>query len=388
MAAAAPWRVEAALGALLLVGCVSRTREPAPPEPFVFRSLDLRQQDGRGHPAWELTSPEARYDLIRRLAQARQPSGTVFRRGKPHITVQAQRGTVIGDGQAIQLEGDVLITLLGRDPVRIRGDQARWLPRQNLMVIDRQPVATNRRARVSAQIARYLLAEDRLELRGSPLLEQWTKPQPAAATRSAAPIRVLALSVDWRPGQGDLRATGPVRGLRSDLTLTASGLRGNLRQGVLDLLEPVRLRNRSGSTWLQARLTRWGINEGWLATDLPFSGALKQLRTRGDALRLDLERETALVPSGCRLDQPGEQLQAQRCLWHWPTGRFQASGAVELRRSAYRQITSGSQLNGRIGPEGQAQFSNPGARVFSQVTLPPRGPARPQQPRATPPVTF
>ncbi|MFM7266846.1 MAG: hypothetical protein ACKOZW_14910, partial [Cyanobium sp.] len=47
-----------------LAGCV---RRPAPREegslPFVFRSLNLRQQDRQGRPAWELTSPEARYDL-------------------------------------------------------------------------------------------------------------------------------------------------------------------------------------------------------------------------------------------------------------------------------------------------------------------------------------
>ena len=140
--------------------------EPAPPEPFVFRSLDLRQQNGKGEPAWDLTSPEARYDLIRQLAQASRPRGTIYRRGKPHITVSATRGTVIGDGQAIQLEGDVLITLLGRNPVRISGDQARWIPRDDLMVIDRRPLATDRRSRISAQTARYLLAEDRVELRG------------------------------------------------------------------------------------------------------------------------------------------------------------------------------------------------------------------------------
>ena len=38
--------------------------------PFVFRSLNLRQQDQKGQPAWELTSPEARYDLQRRVTVA------------------------------------------------------------------------------------------------------------------------------------------------------------------------------------------------------------------------------------------------------------------------------------------------------------------------------
>jgi hypothetical protein len=66
-----------------LAGCNSR---PAPEEtvqPFVFKALNLRQQDGLGRPAWQIISPEARYDSSRRVAQARQISGTIYVAGKP-----------------------------------------------------------------------------------------------------------------------------------------------------------------------------------------------------------------------------------------------------------------------------------------------------------------
>ena len=399
----------------LLGGCVSRTREPATPEPFVFRSLDLRQQTGKGEPAWDLTSPEARYDLIRQLAQARQPRGAIYRRGKPHITISARRGTVIGDGQAIQLEGDVLITLLGRNPVRITGDQARWIPRQNLMVIDRRPMATDRHSRISGDVARYLLDKDLVELRGAPLLEQWSRKQPAEGQRGPAPIQVKAISVDWKPEQGDLVAQGPVQGERftgkdktkgphatdqhaadqratgrrqPDLLLTSSGLRGNLRDGFIDLLEPVRLRDAKGSSWLNARQTRWAINDEWLASDQPFEGAMKKLQARGNALRINLAEETVLVPSACTLNQPGEQLTADRCLWNWTSGRFDAEGSVVLRRTAYKQITRSSRLQGEIGKDGTAVFTSPGARVNSQFTLPPKGAKGASTTPAKPPVTF
>lgn len=399
----APTLIGAAL-AVGLAGCVSSPREPAAPEPFVFRSLDLRQQNGTGEPAWDLTSPEARYDLIRQLAQARRPQGTIYRNGKPHITIKALRGTVIGDGQAIQLEGEVLITLLGRNPVRISGDQARWIPRDDLMVIDRRPVATDQRTRIRAQNARYLLAMDRVELRGSPVLEQWPKAVPAVADRLPAPIRVQVSSVDWRPEQGSLLAPGAVQGerharaeqaggqsstdARSDLLLTASGLRGNLREGFLDLLAPVRLRERGGRSWLQAEQTRWAFNAQLLASERPFEGLINNLSVRGDSLRIDLDRETVLVPRGCRLNQPGQQLSAERCIWHWETERFQANGAVELRRSAYRQITRSSQLSGRIGREGTVEFASPGARVNSQFSLPAKDSSGPQGQRRRAPVQF
>ena len=383
-----------------LWGCVSRPRKPQAPEPFVFRSLNLRQQDADGKPAWEITSPEARYDLTRKEALARQLRGTVFRRGKPSILIRADTARVIEDGRRLELKGAVRITLLGASPVHISGDRASWQPRQNEMLIDQRPVAVDRRSRLSARSARYLLAEDRVELRGGTVLEQWQAPAVAEgasqsqAPRPPAPLRMTTASIDWHPEQGGLSAPGAVLGQRwskpgpvADLRLTAAGLRGNLRQGMVDLQAPVQLRNPAGDGWLAAGQTRWAIQEQWLASNRPFRGAMGQLSGQGDALRIDLVASTVLVPRDCRLQQPGEQLRAQRCLWQWPTGRFRADGGVELRRQAYRQITRATLLNGTIGSNGVAVFSAPGARVHSQVMLPPGSGQRPQG-AATPPVTF
>lgn len=386
--------------AAAVAGCVSRPSKPLPPEPFVFRSLNLRQQNADGQPAWEITSPEARYDLTSQEALARQLRGTVFRGGKPHILVSADAARVIEDGQRLELKGAVRITLVGANPVRISGDRASWQPRQNLMVIDRRPVALDRRSRLSASTARYLLADDRLELRGGALLEQWLEAderQPAGQTRTSrppAPLRVSTNGIDWRPEQGSLVAPGTVLGQRwtkpgplADLRLTATGLRGNLREGLVDLQAPVRLRSRGGRGWLDAGQTRWAVNDQWLASDRPFRGGLRQLNGQGDALRIDLAASTVLVPSGCRLQQPAEQLLAQRCLWHWPSGRVLADGGVELRRQAYRQITRARVLNGNIGVNGLAVFTAPGSRVSSQLTLP-QGAGQMPRAGATPPVQF
>lgn len=387
-----PLLLPATAALLLSAGCVSRPKSTAAPEPFVFRSLDLQQQEPDGKPAWQLRSPEARYDVRRRLAQAREPRGIVYRRGKPHITVQARSGTVISDGQAIQLEGDVRITLLGKDPVLITGDQVRWLPGQSLMVIDRRPAALDRRSRITAQVARYHLDRDLVELRGEPLLEQWQSDKAPAGQRLTPPVQVRTAQVDWRPDQGDLRAPQPVRGLRrngdSKLVLTARSLQGNLRQGFVDLMAPVQVRDLKGKGWLEAQQTRWAINDQQLSSNLPFQGRFNKLQGSGSGFQVNLADNLLTVTGACELQQPGEQLTAQRCLWRWPTGQFQALGNVVLRRSSYKQITRSSRLDGRIGKEGTAVFSSPGARVNSQFTLPPRQPGGKPQARRAAPVVF
>ena len=375
-------------------GCVSsKPKVPPPAEPFVFKALDLEQQDSKGRPAWNLKSPEARYDITRQVAQARAPRGTVFKRGKANITISATNATVIGDGQAIQLEGDVVITLLGPNPVRITGQQARWIPSRELMLIDRQPVALDRRSRISAQLATYYLDHDLIELRGQPVLEQWDgKAAKAAGANKPAPLRVQTAMVDWRPEQGDLKAPQQVRGLRRDkdgqLNLTATSLKGNLREGYVDLMAPVQVRDPKRKGWLNAQQTRWLINEQRLSSDQPFQGAFNKLQGQGERFQVNLATSTVFITQGCNLRQPGEQLSAQRCQWNWPTGRFQAQGDVVLRRATYKQITRSSELRGSIGKDGTAVFSSPGAKVNSQFTLPPQQQGATPKPRSTPAVQF
>ena len=382
---------------LLLTGCSTRPKPPVAADPFVFKALDLEQQDQRGRPTWELRSPEARYDINRQLAQARQPRGVIYKRGRPQIRIEAASGTVIGDGQAIQLEGDVRITLLGKNPIVITGDQVRWIPADHLMAIDRRPVATDQNSRIRAREARYFLDRDLVELRGSPQLDHWNrKPgmgQPKATSEPNA-FRVHTGPVDWRPEQGDLQAPGavraerltsePIQPQRGRLVMTSAGLQGNLRQGFIDLQAPVLVRDQSKQGWLRAGSVRWSINTQSLASAVPFSGQFKALKAQGQGFEVNLAHSILTVTGGCLLHQPGERLQANRCSWQWPSGRFAAQGAVRLQRQAYRQITQATQLNGRIGVNGVAVFTAPGSKVHSQFTLPKQTPQAPRARRAAP----
>ena len=63
-----------------LTGCTTRRPIALEPTPsFVFRSLDLSQRADDGNRGWDLTSPEARYDLSSRTIRARRPEGVLYR---------------------------------------------------------------------------------------------------------------------------------------------------------------------------------------------------------------------------------------------------------------------------------------------------------------------
>jgi hypothetical protein len=337
--------------------------------PFVFRSLDLRQQDVLGRPLWELTSPEARYDLRRRVARALQPKGLIYTDGKPAYRLEASTGTVLNDGDVILLEGRIRLQRLGDDPVMIQGSRVRWLPSRNLMEIDRHPEGFDPHTRLSAQRATFRIDKDTLELRGRPRLQRWARPfDPFKADPSGDPqIVVTVTAVQWQPGTGSLRARGPILGERRPpgspadrppQTLTAASLTGNTLKQLFQLAPPVQFRDP-------------GVAGGVSAT--------------GKALEVEAAKQLVRIPAGCRIQQEGASLQADSCSWNWKTQAVTADGSVLLQRPAQRQLTRGSLLRGRLGEKGTVVVTAPGGRVFSQFQVPPsKTPPKPAPPRPKP----
>ncbi len=364
--------------------------------PFVFRSLDLRQQDQKGQPAWELTSPEARYDLQRRVAQATSPRGVIYAKGKPIYRLEATSGTVLNDGEVILLEGDIRVQRLGPQPVLIKSSRVRWLPSRQLMEIDRHPEALDPHSRLVARRARFLLGKDQLELRGEPKLERWTdRFDPTKGAPKAAPEVVVTVSrADWEPGTGFLEAQGPVLARRrppgaSPSTppqiLTANKLEGNTLKQEFKLKAPVSFDDPSEKIHFQGQDVRIDIAEKTIRSKEPFQAARGTLQVAGGAVEVYGKDDNAVIPSACALDRPGERLRADRCTWNWKTQDVQAEGSMQFHRDANRQHTRGHQLRGRLGDEGQLEVTTPGGRVFSEFQVPPRsGRRRPDPPRPAP----
>jgi LPS export ABC transporter protein LptC len=359
---------------LPLTACRNSGQQEAGPQPFVVRELNLRQDDAEGRPLWELSSPETRYDLSRRLAQARQLRGVLYREGKPLYRLTASNAVVINDGEVVLLEGPTrLVHLDPNRPAVITAERLRWYPAQERMDIDRAPRATQGDLELTATLARFQIKEDRLELRGRPLLVQ----------RGPEPVRLDLGAVDWFPATGQLRARGPVQGTRrlsggGQQELSAPALTGNTRTQIIDLQAPVSLRDDSRDALLTAQATRLDLSRRRASSALPFTGRYGGSDLTGGAFALDGAGSTVLVSDGCRLEQPGDSLSASRCFWDWTSGRVAASGDVELRRQANGLRTRAARLEGAIGKNGRIAFLNPGGRVITELKLP----ATPAAPRS------
>lgn len=358
---------------LLLLGSCSRQRDDSTPKrstPFVFQALNLRQQDGQGRLLWRVTSPEARYDLTRHLAQARGLRGEIHVNGQPLYQVLASHATVVNDGQVIQLEGDVTVERLGTDPVTIRATRMRWYPRDQRIELDRRAEARNPQLMVQARRATLLLAQDRLELRGEPRLQRL---QPASTSTSLLQLRVSAL--DWSPGSGNLVAQGPVQASEPSpgavpRTLRANGLVGNTLQRRLLLQAPVMLDLPDRRAWLKAQQTTINLADNNVSSAAPFSAVVGALKINGQGFNLALDQKLVTVSNGCQLVQSDASLQAGSCRWNWQNQQVQANGGVVLRRPAQQQLTRAGSLSGRLGTDGLLVLRAPGSKVRSTLKLP------------------
>ena len=368
----------ALVASALLTACTTRrpiTVEPTPS--FVFRSLDLSQRTDDGNRDWDLTSPEARYDLSSRTIRARRPEGVLYRDDQPHYRITADLATVLRDGELVVLEGSVQLRQLNQRGLTIEGDNLIWTPSQSRMVINQRPTANDGQTQIRSRELAFQQDTEVLVFSGPTQLNRVDE-------TSAASTVVRGGSGTWNLKSGLMQAPGPVEAVRSDgRTLNASGLDGNTRKGYLDLQQPVTLVLENERGRITAGRTRWLFSAKQLQSDQPVQADLKNSKVRGGGFKLDELTGTVIISRDCRVEQKSETLTARRCAWNWRSERVVAEGDVVLQRTKPEQITRASLMEAKISDDGEIRFGKSGARVESRIKLSPAAQEKPRRPQVS-----
>lgn len=368
----------ALVASALLTACTTRrpiTVEPTPS--FVFRSLDLSQRTDDGNRDWDLSSPEARYDLSSRTIRARRPEGVLYRDDQPHYRITADLATVLRDGELVVLEGSVQLRQLNQRGLTIEGDNLIWTPSQSRMVINQRPTANDGQTQIRSRELAFQQDTEVLVFSGPTQLNRVDE-------TSAASTVVRGGSGTWNLKSGLMQAPGPVEAVRSDgRTLNASGLDGNTRKGYLDLEQPVMLVLESERGRITAGRTRWLFSAKQLQSDQPVQADLKNSKVQGGGFKLDESTGTVIISRDCRVEQKSETLTARRCAWNWRSERVVADGDVVLQRTKPAQITRASRMEAKLSDDGEIRFGQSGARVESRIKLSPAAQEKPRRPQVS-----
>ena len=372
----------------LLSACSSSRQSTIEPTPsFVFRSLDLSQRADNGDRDWDLTSPEARYDLSSRTIRARRPQGILYRDDQPHYRITADLATVLRDGELVILEGSVHLRQLNQRGLTIKGDNLIWTPTQSRMVINQRPMASDGQTQIRSRELAFQQDTELLVFDGPTELKRRDDGSDDSTATDNNPDSTVVRggSGTWNLRSGLMEAPGPVEAVRRDgRKLSASGLNGNTREGFLDLQEPVTLLLENDRGTITAGRTRWLFSAQQLQSVQPVQAELQNSTVQGKGFSLDERSGTVIIPSDCRLQQKQETLTARRCSWNWNSERVVADGDVVLRRKKPEQTTRASRMEATITDDGEIRFGQPGQRVESTIKLNPKTDAK--RPRS--PVSF
>ena len=355
----------------MVIGLIGCRQPPAvvPEEarPFVFRSLNLNQRRPDGSKDWDLTSPEARYDLTSRTVRALGPSGILYRNNKPAYRISADLATVLNDGDLVVLEGQVRLQQLNKRKLLISGDRLQWRPSRSRMVIDQRPKAEDADSRLTVRQIVFQQDRDTLRFQGPTTLQRWERQR-----RDDKPPGTVVTTAEgtWNLSDGTLVAAGPVRAEQiKGRTVTAARLVGNTQDQYIDLIAPVTLSIPKSKGEVKAGATRWNYQSNQLRSREPFKAFLDKGSATGTGFVVDERSKTVIIPADCRLHQPEQRLSARRCSWNWQTDVIIADGAVELKRESLNQITTAERLEGQLGDDGSVRFGQYGGRVKSTITL-------------------
>lgn len=360
---------------VLVLGCASSTEnrsKTAVPLPFVFRKLELEQKKSSGDIDWKLSSPEARYELTRRLVRAKRPVGVLYSKNKQSFEIKADFAVVINDGEQIMLEGDVQLQQINGQKILIKGERLRWEPELSRLIMEQQPRAFDDRSRITATLAILQQDTNSLTLSGPVQLDRW---QDKLALTIKPDTAVRTGQATWNLENGSLKANGPVLGQRRDQEgvvleqLEGRELIGNTQKGLITVKSPVIVTMPKNKGLLRAKDTSWNFRKQTLSSNDPFEGLINQTQINGESFLAELNQSTVVIPEGCRIQQPGEQLQARQCRWNWETDEVLATGGVRVERESNNQITEAETLSGSVGDEGSLTFTAPGNKVRSQVTI-------------------
>ncbi len=113
--------------AITLTGC-STANEPITPEqtPFVFNTLNLSHNKPNGTKDWDLSSPEARYDSMKRTIVANSPEILIYKLNLPSISIKSEKATIINDGDSIILEGNVIFNKINEPTYTFKTNDLSW----------------------------------------------------------------------------------------------------------------------------------------------------------------------------------------------------------------------------------------------------------------------
>ena len=313
---------------------------------LTFDNITLEQADDGGQTLWKVKAKQAIYSPDQKIANVTSPDGDIYQNGKPIYHVQAQKGEVLKDGDRIFLRGQVVATDLKSGAV-LRGDELEWRPRPDLMTIRGNLRGTHTKLKMSADQAKLMNKQRRMELSGKVIA--LTQQEPKARMQSEHLVWEMDkdLVTSDRPVQvqriqGD-RAIDQAEGQQAEVNLTTKIVKLKQNANLVLFDPPLQI---AGNSLI------WDLSKQTLVADQPVTilHRQKQISVTANAGQMDLTPKIGRLNGSVHAVDPQNQseLFTDRLVWDMPTQRMNADGNITYNQSDPPATLRGAKALGRL----------------------------------------
>lgn len=315
---------------------------------FTFNDVTLEDFDPRGRIWWKVQAKQATYNRDKKIARVLEPRGEFYQDGKPIIKVSAQSGEVIQNGKQLLLKGEIT-AIDTRNNLNLKGNELEWRPNDEILLLRKKVVGTQKKLDASAEGGRYLTRKRELKLAGN-----------VAAHVKDPRLLLKTDELIWQVPQDLILANRPLTieryKAKEPKTITDRAI---AQQGRLDLkAQIVTVQNKAQLTMSDPAVSVLGNQVAWnlpsqmIEANQPVQIVNQKQRVTlsGDRGSMNLKTRMFYLTGNVQgtSAKNGATLATDDLTWNDITQEFEAKGNVKYSQTKPPFSTSGPTARGRL----------------------------------------
>ncbi|ANV88422.1 LPS export ABC transporter periplasmic protein LptC [Picosynechococcus sp. PCC 7117] len=298
----------------------------------------LEQSDAEGNILWKIQAEEAIYSQDRKAATLTKLVGNLYQDGEVILSLQANKGQVINDGDRIILESGVLVTD-NRQGAVFETEKAEWEPANFILQITTGLQAKYPNGTLSAKQGKYFIDRQDLELADT-----------VEVVIVEPPLQLQGSKLNWLVAEDKITAAEGLTVQRYTAETITDRLRADQGEAQLKAQKiivsgNVLLNSLDPEIQFASGAATWDIQAGIITgqDSVQLTQTAERVQFRGNQGRYNLKTQQAQLSGAVRgtSEDPPTSLKANQVDWNLTAEEVVAVGNV-----VYEQTNPRVKLNG------------------------------------------
>lgn len=315
---------------------------------LIVKDAILEQSDAQGKILWRLQADTADYSQDSKAGVMTGLLGNLYENGEVILSLKADRGRVVNDGEHIFLEENLLATD-NRNGVVLKADQAEWQPQNQLLLIDDQLDAKYPNGNLTALKGRYAIDRQELELN-----------EEVEAIAIDPPLRLQSDQVFWSITEEKISGDQGLTLQRYDEKKILAQLQSKAGEVLLaerrvTVSGNVILNNLDPEAQFTSNEATWDLPSDTITSEkaVQITQYKDKVQFRGNRGSFNLKTQEATMVGNVtgQSDRQKATLKANQVNWNLNTQNIVAQGKVEYEQRKPRLRFTGNQATGKLGSD-------------------------------------